>query len=48
MTDYIIQFQHLVTWRTRGPLKGSDVTTAGDGDVAGLVGFGVGDEHDLA
>jgi hypothetical protein len=30
----------LVMWRTRGPSKG--------GDVAGLVGFGVGDEHDLA
>ena len=34
--------------RTQGPSKGGDVAMVCDGDVAWLVGIGVGDEHALA
>ena len=34
--------------RTRGPLKGGDMVMVRDGDMAWLVGVGVGDEHALA
>ena len=36
-----------VCW-TRGPSKGGDVAMVHDGDVAWLVGVGIGDEHALA
>ena len=34
--------------QTWGPSKGGDMATVRDGDVAWLVGVGVGDEHALA
>ena len=38
----------VVVCQTWGPSKGGDVATVRDGDVAWLVGVGVGDEHALA
>jgi hypothetical protein len=35
-------------WWTRGPSKAGDVATVRDGDVAWLVGVGVGNGHALA
>ena len=34
--------------RMQGPSKGGDMATVRDGDMAWLVGVGVGDEHALA